>query len=82
MLVIGILGDGSIGSLLILSQVILSLQLSFAVVPLVLFTGDRRKMGRFVNSRRLSITAWAMAGLIIILNGYLLVVTVAGWIVD
>ncbi len=49
-LVIWIYGEGSATSLLVLSQVILSIQLSFAVIPLVMFTSDRRKMGEFVNS--------------------------------
>ena len=45
-------GERGTGQLLVLSQVILSLQLSFAVVPLVIFTSDRRKMGEFVNGPR------------------------------
>lgn len=49
LITITIFGEGSTGSLLILSQVVLSLQLSFAVVPLVMFTSDRRLMGDFVN---------------------------------
>lgn len=75
-----IYGERGMGSLLILSQVILSLQLSFAVVPLVLFTCDRRKMGRFVNSRRLAAVAWAMAIVIVLLNAYLLVATAIEWL--
>ncbi|HUD94853.1 Nramp family divalent metal transporter [Sphingobium sp.] len=54
--------------LLILSQVILSLQLPFAVVPLVKFTSDRGLMGGFANSARLKIGAWAVSAIIIILN--------------
>lgn len=50
-IVIQIYGEGSTGQLLILSQVILSLQLSFAVVPLMMFSGDRQKMGEFVINR-------------------------------
>ncbi|HLN22032.1 MAG TPA: Nramp family divalent metal transporter [Bacteroidales bacterium] len=65
-------GERGVGSLLIFSQVILSLQLSFAVVPLVTFTGNRLKMGKFVNSRAMNIIAWTIAILIILLNGYLL----------
>jgi manganese transport protein len=64
--------------LLILSQVILSLQLSFAVVPLVVFTGDRAKMGEFVNARWLKVLAWATAVLIAGLNGWLLVLMARG----
>jgi manganese transport protein len=61
-------GESGTTELLILSQVILSLQLPFAVVPLVRFTGDRAKMGAFVNPRWLSRLAWAVATLIITLN--------------
>src|SRR5256885_12702353 len=59
--VIGIYGEGKVTSLLILSQVVLSFQLPFAVIPLVQFTGDRRKMGVFANSRFTSILAWTVA---------------------
>jgi manganese transport protein len=72
-LVVAINGERGTEKLLILSQVILSLQLSFAVVPLVLFTGDRRKMGSFVNAPGLKALAWATAVLIAGLNGWLLV---------
>ena len=50
-IVVAVTGEQGTEKLLILSQVILSLQLSFAVVPLVLFTGDRKRMGEFVNAR-------------------------------
>lgn len=72
-------GEQGVGKLLILSQVILSLQLSFAVVPLVWFTGDRRKMGEFANRRWLSVTAWLVTVAIVALNGYLLFQTVTAW---
>jgi len=65
-------GERGIGSLLILSQVILSLQLSFAVVPLITFTGNKLKMGAFVNSIWLKITSWFVAIIIISLNAFLL----------
>lgn len=61
-------GDRSIGELLILSQVVLSLQLGFAVIPLVIFTSDRQKMGSFVNSLWTKILAWAASILIVTLN--------------
>ncbi len=77
--VAAIYGEKGVGELLILSQVILSLQLSFAVVPLVLFTSDRIKMGRFVNSAWLRNTAWVVAVIIISLNLYLLGQTFMGW---
>ncbi len=72
-------GERGVGELLILSQVILSLQLGFAVVPLVVLTSDRLKMGRFVNPRWLAGLAWVVTFVIIVLNAYLLYDTLAGW---
>jgi manganese transport protein len=71
-IVVAVTGEQGTEKLLILSQVILSLQLSFAVVPLVLFTGNRRLMGEFVNARWLQALAWVVAVLIAGLNGWLL----------
>jgi manganese transport protein len=71
-----IYGEKGIASLLILSQVILSMQLSFAVIPLIVFTNDRDKMGRFVNSKVLKVIAWSVAALILSLNVYLLYTTI------
>jgi manganese transport protein len=71
-LVIGAYGEGGAGPLLILSQVILSLQLPFAVFPLVAFTGDRRKMGDFASPGWLRALAWPVAVVIAALNGWLL----------
>ncbi|MBL7814475.1 MAG: Nramp family divalent metal transporter [Saprospiraceae bacterium] len=65
-------GEKGTADLLVLSQVILSLQLSFAVVPLVLFTSSKAKMGQFVNSIGLKISAWIISCIIIGLNVYLL----------
>ena len=72
-IVVAFTGEQGTEKLLILSQVILSLQLSFAVVPLVLFTGNRKIMGEFVNARWLKALAWFTAVLIAGLNGWLLV---------
>jgi manganese transport protein len=72
-IVVAVTGEQGTEKLLILSQVILSLQLSFAVVPLVLFTGSRKIMGEFVNARWLQALAWIVAVLIAGLNGWLLV---------
>jgi manganese transport protein len=77
-LVIGIMGEGHVTSLLILSQVILSFQLPFAVVPLIQFTGDHSKMGEFTNGPMTAILGWAMAAAIIILNAALLWLTFGG----
>jgi len=65
-------GEKGTGELLIFSQVVLSLQLGFAVVPLVMFTSDKRKMGNFVNSLWLQVLSWAVTAVIIALNVYLL----------
>ena len=65
-------GEKGTGALLILSQVILSLQLSFAVIPLVIFTSQKSKMGQFANGRVLTATAWIVAVVIMGLNAWLL----------
>jgi manganese transport protein len=70
-------GESGTARLLVLSQVILSLQLSFAVFPLVAFTSDRLKMGEFANGWPLRIAAYIVAGFIAILNAWLLVQTFA-----
>lgn len=69
-------GERGTGELLVLSQVVLSLQLSFAVVPLVMLTSSRAKMGPFANGPRLRVLAWAVTAVIAGLNGYLLWETV------
>ncbi len=71
-LVIGIAGEGKLTSLLIFSQVVLSFQLPFAVIPLVQFTSDRSKMGEFTNSRKTIAVAWIVTAAIIFFNGELL----------
>lgn len=72
-------GEKGTTSLLILSQVILSMQLSFAVVPLVMFTSDKQKMGGFVNKPYIKIIAWVISSVIICLNAYLLFETFKEW---
>jgi manganese transport protein len=71
-------GESGTARLLILSQVILSLQLSFAVFPLVWFTSDRAKMGEFVNARWVRALAYTVAVAIAGLNAWLLVETFRG----
>ena len=71
-------GESGTAKLLILSQVILSMQLPFAVIPLVLFVSDKRKMGNFAISRPVAALAWTVAGIIVILNVKLLFDTFAG----
>jgi manganese transport protein len=77
-IVVAVMGEQGTEKLLILSQVILSFQLSFAVVPLVLFTGNRSLMGEFVNGRRLQVLAWLTAVVIAGLNIWLLAQTAMG----
>ncbi len=71
-IVVGVAGDGGATRLLVLSQVVLSLQLPFAVVPLVRFTGSPAIMGRFANPAWVKAVAWTIAAIIIGLNATLL----------
>jgi manganese transport protein len=71
--VVAFYGEHGTEKLLLLSQVILSLQLSFAVVPLVIFTSSRKHMGEFVNGRLMKWSSWGVAVLIAGLNGWFLV---------
>src|SRR5213596_2044291 len=73
-------GAHGTAQLLILSQVILSLQLSFAVIPLVRFTSDRAKMGEFVNPLWLKVLAYGVTLIIGAFNAWLLVQTIRGWL--
>ena len=66
-------GDAGTYQLLILSQVILSMQLPFAVIPLIHFTSDRRRMGEFANRLWVTVLAWITAAIIVALNVWLLV---------
>ena len=71
-IVVYIYGERGAGPLLIGSQVVLSLQLPFAVFPLVMFTGDPHKMGSFANPRWVKVLAWTVAVIIAALNVWLL----------
>jgi manganese transport protein len=73
-------GEGAVDGLLVLSQVVLSLQLSFAVVPLILFTSDRRRMGEFANPPWVVALASLTALVIFGLNANLVVQQVGGWL--
>ena len=75
-----IYGESGTAKLLVLSQVILSLQLSFAVFPLVQFTSDKAKMGELVNPGWLKFLAWTVAIVIGSLNAWLLFQTFTGWL--
>jgi manganese transport protein len=79
-IVTGLYGAKGTGDLLVFSQVILSLQLSFAVIPLILFTSDRKKMGDFANPPWVKILAWATASIIVCLNVKYLFDKLASWL--
>jgi manganese transport protein len=74
-LVIAIAGESKVTWLIILSQVVLSFQLPFAVIPLVKFTSDKKKMGEFANSRLTTSVAWTIAVAIVFLNAELIYLT-------
>ena len=74
-LVIAIAGEAKVTWLIILSQVVLSFQLPFAVIPLVQFTSDKRKMGEFANSRLTAAVAWTIAVAILFFNAELIYLT-------
>jgi manganese transport protein len=80
LITIVLMGEGSATSLLILSQVILSLQLPFAIIPLIVFTNDRKLMGEFVNPRWLKVLAAAVATIVVGLNGWLLLQMSLSWL--
>jgi manganese transport protein len=79
-LVIALSGEKATQQLLVLSQVILSLQLSFAVIPLIHFTSNRRNMGAFATPWWGRMLAWAAAGVIVALNGKLVADQLLAWI--
>jgi manganese transport protein len=69
-------GESATQKLLVLSQVVLSLQLPFAVIPLVYFSSDKRRMGAFANRRWVAAVAWIIAAAIVGLNLWLLAYSV------
>ena len=77
-IVIGIYGDNRVNDLLNVSQVVLGIQLPFAMVPLMYFTCNRRIMGKFVNPLWLRVAGWGCAGLITGLDVYYLATQVFG----
>jgi len=75
-------GDQSTFGLLILSQVILSMQLPFAIIPLIHFTNDRARMGSFANSAWVRVLAWSTAAVIVGLNLRLAALAIADWLAE
>ncbi|MFI0491004.1 Nramp family divalent metal transporter [Flavobacterium sp.] len=80
LIIITIFGDGVTGKLLILSQVILSLQLGFAIIPLIHFVSDKTKMKGFHISKTTQIVSWSVASIIILLNIKLVFDEIKGWL--
>jgi manganese transport protein len=81
-IVILIYGEDKTGELLVFSQVVLSLQLGFAIIPLIHLTSDKDKMGQFANKLWVKIAAWMIALIIVSLNIKLVINEVAVWIED
>ena len=79
LIALGLYGERGTAKLIIFSQVVLSLQLSFAVFPLVKFTSDPAKMGEFASPRWLKALAWTTAGIILGLNAYCVVLILQSW---
>jgi len=79
-LVIIFYGERQTGQLLVFSQVVLSLQLGFAIIPLIHFTSDRQKMGAFVTKPWITAAAWAIAAIVVGLNIKLLIGEASEWL--
>ncbi len=75
-------GEQSAEQLLILSQVVLSLQLGFAVIPLIHFVSDRQRMGKFVIGPVTKMFSWLAAGAIVVLNAKLVIDEINGWLLE
>jgi manganese transport protein len=80
LIVINVMGEGASGSLLVLSQVILSLQLGFAIIPLIHFVSDKEKMNQFVIKPYIKVLAWISASIIVGLNAKLVIDTLGEWL--
>ncbi len=81
-IVILVYGEGQTGELLVFSQVVLSLQLGFAVIPLIHFTSDKQKMGVFAIKPWVKIAAWTIAFIIVSLNVKLVIQEIEGWLAN
>jgi len=80
LLVIIFFGEDETGKMLVFSQVVLSLQLGFAVIPLIHFVSNRQKMGEFAIGTWMRIGAWASAGIIVLLNAKLVFEQIRDWL--
>jgi manganese transport protein len=75
-----IAGDNATFGLLLLSQAILSMQLPFAIIPLIHFTNERARMGSFANARWVRVLAWTTAGVVVVLNALLAAQAIGAWL--
>ena len=78
-LVLAIAGESQVDALLVFSQVLLSMQLAFAVIPLIHFVSDKQRMGNFTIGLKTKITAWLIAAIIVALNLKLVYETIMNW---
>ncbi|KXK15801.1 MAG: putative manganese transport protein MntH [Chloroflexi bacterium OLB14] len=81
-LVIAYYGEDSTGAMLVLSQVVLSLQLPFAIIPLINSVANKKRMGEFAIGRKIQILAWIVAGIILSLNIKLIIDQIGTWIAE
>jgi manganese transport protein len=79
-LVILLMGEEMIDSMLVFSQVLLSMQLAFAVIPLIHFVSDKKRMGNFTINAKTKTAAWVIASIIVVLNLKLVYETILDWI--
>ena len=79
-LTVVLFGEGATGKLLVLSQVVLSLQLGFAIIPLIHFVSDKKKMHDFAIGRITQTASWLIALIIVVLNGKLVYDEIIGWL--
>jgi manganese transport protein len=82
LIIILIYGESETGAMLIFSQVVLSMQLGFAIIPLIHFTSDKSKMGVFSIKLWVKIAAWIIAAIIVTLNVQLVIQEVNGWLAN
>jgi manganese transport protein len=81
-IVILLYGESKTGELLVFSQVVLSLQLGFAIIPLIHFTSDKEKMGQYVNKPWVKVFAWIIALVIVSLNVKLVIQEISDWLLN
>ena len=79
-IVIHVAGEDGVGELIILSQVVLSMNLPFAIIPLIHFTSNKARMGSFANNTWVKFSAWACTVAVVAANGWLVQQSIADWV--